>query len=537
MERRSFVKYLGTVTLAAAILPDLVACSPQKKKSVRLLGTDFQRGHSVRKPINGKIKITKKVTVKNLIVGGGISGLSSLYHLHKKGENNSLLLELNPTVGGNSSAEKTSHSWAPLGAHYLSLPNDDNLPLIAFLEENQLITGKKDGKYVYNERHLCHAPNERLLYRGQFQEGLVPEYGISNDIKNEIEHFFAWMRKLKKEVASDGRDAYSIPITNANSTEHLTRLDTITFDQFLKENNIFHEELLWFLDYCCRDDFGAGFDKVSAWAGIHYFAARKANPYNAEPTSVLTWPEGNYHLAQLLAKDVKDKIQANEVVQAIIETETGVIVQSFNPIKDEWTEYEAENCIVACPSYVCKHILHSAQWPSSFFEGFSHYPWFIGVVTVKSIPNTIGGVTLAWDNVKYGTKELGYVSNRHQELSRQEGPHVLSVYLTLDDLDPNYGRRKLFEMSEAEMYDRIVNELKGIHPEIENEILSIDVQRWGHGMVTPVPGTLKKHHEYLALAAQAKRVQLAHTDYAAYSIFEEGFNAGFLAAKRIHSTI
>jgi hypothetical protein len=32
--------------------------------------------------------------------------------------------------------------------------------------------------------------------------------------------------------------------------------------------------LRWYLDYCCRDDYGAGIATVSAWAGIHYFASR-----------------------------------------------------------------------------------------------------------------------------------------------------------------------------------------------------------------------------------------------------------------------
>jgi hypothetical protein len=34
-------------------------------------------------------------------------------------------------------------------------------------------------------------------------------------------------------------------------------------------------QLLNYIDYCCRDDFGLGIKEVSAWAGIHYFAARK----------------------------------------------------------------------------------------------------------------------------------------------------------------------------------------------------------------------------------------------------------------------
>ena len=34
------------------------------------------------------------------------------------------------------------------------------------------------------------------------------------------------------------------------------------------------EPLRWYADYCCRDDYGASSEQVSAWAGIHYFASR-----------------------------------------------------------------------------------------------------------------------------------------------------------------------------------------------------------------------------------------------------------------------
>lgn len=88
-------------------------------------------------------------------------------------------------------------------------------------------------------------------------------------------------------------------------------------------------------------------------------------------------------------------------------------------------------------------------------------------------------------------------------------------------------------MTDEEMCDLVVSELISMHPLIEQHIQSISFQRWGHGMVTPYPGALAKYQEYLRLKSKAKRVHLAHTDYSSYSVFEEGFDLGLLAANKL----
>ena len=73
--------------------------------------------------------------------------------------------------------------------------------------------------------------------------------------------------------------------------------------------------LRWYLDYCCRDDYGAGSAEVSAWAGLHYFASRhgfRAPGDERAPSDggegVLTWPEGNAWLAERLAAPLGERL-------------------------------------------------------------------------------------------------------------------------------------------------------------------------------------------------------------------------------------
>ncbi|WP_294670166.1 FAD-dependent oxidoreductase [uncultured Fluviicola sp.] len=534
MERRTFVRYIGTLGTVALLMPDLLACNTAKSKiSVNRLGAPLDRGHLLR----GNFDFARdypvvKMEIPAVIIGGGISGLSTGYHLQKNGFTDFLLLELNESVGGNSGFGENRYSKYPLGAHYLSLANPNNRALIDFLKEQGLITREEDGRQYYLEDFLCHAPDERLLFKGVFHEGLVPEYGISPETHAEITRFFDQMKVLKEAKNTDGIDLFNIPISQASINSDLEALDKITFRDYLNDQGYHSEELHWFLDYCCRDDFGAGSDKVSAWAGIHYFAGRKAKPGNTDPTTVLTWSEGNGFLTNILEKSIREQVKTNVLVYSVEELEDRVFVQAVDLKTQKKLHIHAESAVISSPSYVAKHILRSPSWPQSYFERIHHNPWLIGIVVVDEIPEG-NGTPLAWDNVKFGTKGLGYVSDRHQEFGQHRDKHVISVYLALDREDEQTERRKLFQMTDEEMCGLVVSELTSMHPLIEQHIQSISFQRWGHGMVTPYPGALAKYQEYLRLKSNAKRVHLAHTDYSSYSVFEEGFDLGLLAANKL----
>lgn len=76
---------------------------------------------------------------------------------------------------------------------------------------------------------------------------------------------------------SSGRYYFAIPVGDSSKEDEAQQLDKIVFKDWLSQHNFTSEELLWLLDYSCRDDYGLGIKYVSAWAGIHYFAGRKNN--------------------------------------------------------------------------------------------------------------------------------------------------------------------------------------------------------------------------------------------------------------------
>lgn len=530
MKRRTFVSYVGTLGTACLVMPELLSCENNKGKGIQLtrLGANFERGHILRDKTSNQP--TKKYKLKTAIIGGGITGLSTAYHLSKQNYTDFLLFELNGSVGGNSNYGSNEHSKFPLGAHYLTLPNPENRPLITFLkEQGLLIKETPEGQQEYNERHLCFAPDERLLFRGNFHEGLVPSQGISELSHKEITRFFKWMDEFQDKKGRDGNYLFSIPLHFSSNDPILEEYDNLLFKDFLLENNFTDEYLLWFLDYCSRDDFGAGFDKISAWAGINYFAGRRANPSNTIPSNVLTWPEGNGHLVEILKKPIRDKIQTDTLIIKVEEKEDGVDIYAYDFAKKETILIESETCILCTPTYVNKHILKSKFWDTSFFNNYKHHPWLVTAVVLNKKPASIG-LELAWDNVRFGTKGLGYIYDQHQNLSTHEEKHVISVYLAFDKEGAETERKALFSKTDIELKELVLAELVAMHPEIEKDIISMSFQLWGHGMVSSYPGSLKQYNTFNLKNSQSTRLHLAHTDYAGYSVFEEGFQMGINAA-------
>ncbi len=533
MERRKFIRLIGTTGTAFVVFPELLGCSPKQKAiPLELIGADKKRGHAIRDHLlQGKNTVEKEIDT--LIIGGGITGLACAYQLKKGGFSDFELLEMGEKVGGNSASGENKFSAYPLGAHYLTLPNPENRPLIAFLKELGLITRENpDGSQEYHEAHLCHAPDERLLYRGVFQEGFVPAYGLGEKQQAEIARFFELMEEFKQKRGNDGKYLFDIPLTNASKDPVLEEYDKISFDAFLEGQGFKIEELTWFLDYCCRDDFGAGSDKVSAWSGINYFAGRKSNPSNTIPSNVLTWPEGNGYLVNVLKKASGEQTRTGMAVYSIQENEDHVEVSAYDFERDQTVRYRAGKVVLCSPTYVTKHILQSPYWTAADFEPYQHHPWLVSVVVLDKIPEATG-LELAWDNVRYGTQGLGYIYNQHQEFTQLKDKYVINVYLAFDQAGDRAERQKMFSLSLDEMKQLVLGELKAMHPKIEEHILSMQFQQWGHGMVTPYPGSLQKHYDFSQKNSQSPRLRLAHTDYSGYSIFEEGFSQGLEAARFI----
>ena len=553
MQRRHF---LGS---AAAAL--LAGCQPPPPAlEFAFAGIDLERGHALRDLLaQGPLPAPTLVRRAQVIIaGGGVAGLAAARSLRLAGVHDFALLELEDTPGGNSRAGAVNGVACPLGAHYLPVPGD-HAPEVQDLLEELGLRQRVAGRWQYDERHLCHSPQERLYFEREWQEGLLPVQGVG---EATLEQY----RRFSQAVAAASRAArFTMPQFAALDAKtglapaHQA-LDAMTFEAWLQQQGLDDAHLRWYLDYCCRDDYGAGMARVSAWAGLHYFASRHGFHAPGEAVAedregVLTWPEGNGWLTQQLAAPLKaqGQLQTGTSVLRIAETRRGVEVDAFNHHSGNVERWQAPRCVVALPVFVAARVV---QNPPAFLaqaaQRLQWAPWAVTNIHLNAPLADRPGAAPAWDNVIYGDSNpggLGYVDASHQKLDPRPGPTVLTYYQALGDVAE---ARQQLATQGAEHWGRAaLAALAGPHPDVLQRATRVQVTRYGHAMSIPVPGVqtflsqiglqappgkrklLLNGERQRALPTPATaRLAFAHSDWSGYSVFEEAFTRGHAAGLR-----
>jgi len=514
------------------------------------VGASVERGHLLRSgpPSSASAAVQAPATAKRagaIVVGGGIAGLAAARALMRAGIDDVRLLELEDAAGGNSRGHTLGGMRCPLGAHYLPTPGPSALEVIELLE--QLGVRKTVlGRPAYDERMLCHSPQERLFIDGAWREGLLPPPEALP--AGERAATLAAYRAFSTAVGELGSaDAFEIPTQRSRWSPALGALDATTFAAWLDGRGLVAPALRWYLDYCCRDDYGAGAAQVSAWAGLHYFASRHGfrAPGNDEGPaadggdSVLTWPEGNAWLAEQLAAPLGERLLAGRVALRIREGKDAVEVDAWNVATRAVERWTAPRGVVATPLFVAARLLESP--PPALLAAAAamrHAPWLVANLQLAAALDDRPGAPLSWDNVPYGSAGLGYVDAMHQSTRPFAGPTVLTAYWALGGNSATElaaQRARLLSEDWRLWAGRIVADLTAMHPDLPAKLHRIDLMRYGHAMSVPIPG-VRSSPALQALAGPQKRLQFAHADLSSYSVFEEAFFHGTRAGRAAAAT-
>ncbi|MDQ6683703.1 MAG: FAD-dependent oxidoreductase, partial [Pseudomonadota bacterium] len=454
------------------------------------------------------------------------------------------LLELEDSAGGNSRGHVMGGMRCPLGAHYLPLPGAAAHEVGELLEalgvrRNEL------GQSRYDERMLCHSPQERLFIGGAWRDGLLPPLDAlpAAERARTAAEYVAFGRAVD---AASRAGAFAIPTARSRWGPSLEALDAMTFDAWLDDRGLVTPALRWYLDYCCLDDYGAGSAQVSAWAGLHYFASRHGFRAPGDETrgdsgeGVLVWPEGNAWLVERMAAPFAARLQRGRVVLRVDEGRNEVAIDCWNVATAQHERWLAPAVVLATPLFIAARLL--AAPPPALLEAARsarQAPWLVANLQLRDALQERPGAPLSWDNVFYAGKGLGYVDAMHQALRPHAGPTVLTAYRALGGDDAtalSSGRRQLLQDPWAVWAERVVKELEAAHPDLRDRLERVDLMRYGHAMSVPTPGR-RSSPALRALAEDEGRVQFAHSDLSAYSVFEEalyhGMRAGRTAAARL----
>jgi monoamine oxidase len=519
----------GTAWLAGGCTPPAAPAAP-----VAWVGASHARGHRLRAAAPLPAPAVQRRAAA-LVLGCGVAGLAAARGYLQRGVQDVHLLELEDQPGGNSRGHRLGGMACPLGAHYLPLPGPQAHEVSALLHELGLLR-QELGRTVADERHLCHSPQERLFFDGAWAEGLLPPVEPGSAGARQMQAFAQAVAQLRREGASRGAPAFTLPTHRSAWGPLQAALDAQTFAQWLDARGLDDPHLRWYLDYCCRDDYGATPAEVSAWAGLHYFASRHGfhapgdEAGSDEREAVFTWPEGNAWLTQRLAAPLGERLHGGRTVLRVTEGRHEVQVLAWDEARQQLEAWTAPQVVLALPLFIAARVLQNP--PTALVEAarrLAYAPWLVANLQLDAPLLDRPGAAPAWDNVVYGGRGLGYVDAMHQSLRPVAGGTVLTAYHAL----PRRERGALLADDPAPWVARVLAELRAAHPDIDRRVQHIHLMRWGHAMAIPLPGQ-QRHPAWQALRSHGRgaggRLRFAHADLAGYSVFEEAYTAGIEAA-------
>ena len=441
--------------------------------------------------------------VHTAIVGAGIAGLSAAWELDRRGHRDFVVLELAREAGGNARSGENSVSAYPWAAHYVPVPGPRAILVRELLEELGVL---RNGEW--EERYLCFSPQERLFVHGEWHSGLEPEFAMTATDRAEFRRF--------ADLVAAFRATGEFTIPSALGVDRQSPLDRQSMDAWLSEEGFTSARLRWYLDYACRDDYGASLEETSAWAGMHYFAAREPNEQGP-----LTWPEGNGWIAKRLIGKLAGYVETNSPVARMRREGTRWRLVTPRAV------YDADNVIWAAPAFVAPYVVEELRG-DRHRTSYVYSPWLTANLTLERWPAE-RGIEPAWDNVIYDSPGLGYVVATHQSLRTFQPRTVWTYYYAFAEMPPEQARHELATRDWAYWRDRILADLARAHPDIHNCVSRIDVLRLGHAMIRPTVGFLTAPERSKPRALP--RFYHAHSDQSGLSLFEEAQYHGVMAAR------
>ena len=246
LTRRQFFSYTAALGAASAFSWQTYKYL-NRKPPVSINRVGLPLGHLLR---DGELinQPTRRYECNTLILGGGAAGLGALWYLAKHNHRDVLLAEGFERNGNNAAYTSSDGLKAPSGAHYLALPSKESVYVREMLADFGIL--QPDGSF--RETDLVYAPESRLLYQDKWVDHLFPKEDADS------KRFFDLIGRLKQAYGDDGKKIFAIPIALSSADETWRKLDNLTFKQWLEQEGYNSPELLWYLDYCCRDDYGQG---------------------------------------------------------------------------------------------------------------------------------------------------------------------------------------------------------------------------------------------------------------------------------------
>ncbi len=382
-----------------------------------------------------------------VIVGGGPSGLMAAYRLR---DDDFLLLEKEPRLGGNAISEQWEEQWYSTGAAYQSDPAIEKLCV-------------EIGMEIHRIRSVDSAIIDGQIVP-EFWSGGFWKAPYSESAKKNIARFIADMKALDTK-------------TNAE------KLDSTTFAELLRPYG--PELKLWF-DNFGPNNWGANTENTSALIGAQsvYWGG------GVEPER-FTWPGGlgriSLALEAALEKAGGGRIRKSATVVRVKPRVTKVLVSFLQG--QEAVTVAAKTVVVASPKLIGKRIVKGL--PREQFEAMNalrYAPYLVvNVCSREVIYNGSYDTNIPAPSPIVDFNVADWVVNRENQETKR--PAVLTCYLPRPEADR---QQVLIDDYVLGFGRKAVDQLNTWFPGARDKIEEVRIYRRGHPMFLAAPGVLTR---------------------------------------------
>jgi protoporphyrinogen oxidase len=417
-----------------------------------------------------------------VVVGGGLSGLAAAYLLR---EFDPIVLEHQGRFGGASQGERWEETSYSLGGAYFISPDNGS-----FLESLYTELG------LDTIARVDEGPSPAEL-KGRYIEDFWHAAEIPEADRPAFETYLA-------QVASYTEDYPDIPLPA--DAGWILDLDRVSLKASVEGalGGPPPPLLVSGIQSYCFSSFGAGWDEISAASGWNFIAAEEYGRW--------VLPGGNAGLAEALWRALvvrgasgEPRLRPASTVHDVRLDADGALVTYRRP-GDSARTIRARKVVLACPKYVCKHILRdlAAIDPEKLkaIDRLVYRPYVVANVLLNAaIARDFYDVFLLGDGVlpasAHESQAFWRVTDAvsgHFARPEANGRSVLTLYWpVLSDagratLTPPARPLETYGEALGPMLDQILRLL-----DLPRKAVSqVRVTRWGHAMPIPFPGFLAK---------------------------------------------